>query len=242
MVPPRFHAGRRTAVSPLRSKTATHSPVIARPGLAGRPLRGRPDPLCGIPEGPPPPERRWSGVEWESGERMEAGGSTSPPLPGLPAGRPFVQPYRRNRMSKATDTPESSSLESCFGPVISTYTRAQALLDGNLVDAGCMAGEAGFKWPVALTAAAWADCVAWSAADSKAQTHQDESGRLWDVLFMAAYAIRIAAGCGDRLIFSLYRVPRDGISTSAVEVSLKLVVGPGDGGEEVITIMLPNED
>jgi type I site-specific restriction endonuclease len=39
-----------------------------------------------------------------------------------------------------------------FGEVISTYTRAQALEDGVLVDAGAMAHEADFKWPVAITA------------------------------------------------------------------------------------------
>ena len=145
-------------------------------------------------------------------------------------------------MSKSTPTHEDSGAGSYFGPVISTYTRAQALSDGTLVDVGSMAGEAGFRWPVALTAAAWADCVAWSSDDSARQTAQDESGRLWDVLFMAAYAIRLAAGCGDRLLFPLYRVPRDGIETSAREVTLKLVVGPGDAGEEVVTIMMPNED
>ena len=42
--------------------------------------------------------------------------------------------------------------------VISTYSRAQALEDGVLVDAGPLAKEAGFRWPVAITAAAWEDC------------------------------------------------------------------------------------
>ncbi len=43
----------------------------------------------------------------------------------------------------------NNSAESFFGNVISTYTRAQAIEDGVLVDAGSMAQEAGFKWPVA---------------------------------------------------------------------------------------------
>ena len=80
-----------------------------------------------------------------------------------------------------------------FGKVISVYTRAQALADGVLIDAGSMTREAGFRWPVAITAGAWADCVAWDDADSERQTHQDQSGRLWDVLFMAAYAARANA-------------------------------------------------
>ena len=54
------------------------------------------------------------------------------------------------------------SAEAFFGEVISTYSRAQAIEDGVLIDAGSMASEAGFKWPVALTSAVWADCVAWT--------------------------------------------------------------------------------
>lgn len=129
-----------------------------------------------------------------------------------------------------------------FGEVISVYTRAQALADGVLIDAGPMAREAGFRWPVALTTAAWEDCVAWSESDCDRQTHQDQSGRLWDVLFMAAYAARANAEAGSELRFELYRVPRDGRSTEAELTTLKLLVGPGDDGEPVMTILLPNED
>ena len=129
-----------------------------------------------------------------------------------------------------------------FGEVISVYTRAEALADGVLIETGPMAREAGFRWPVAVTAAAWQDCVAWSESDSDRQTHQDQSGRLWDVLFMAAYAARVNTEAGPELHFELHRVPRDGHSTEAQRTSLKLIVGPGDNGEPVITILLPNED
>ena len=47
------------------------------------------------------------------------------------------------------------STESFFGDVISTYTRAQAIEDGVLIDAGNIAQEAGFQWPVAVTSAVW---------------------------------------------------------------------------------------
>lgn len=134
------------------------------------------------------------------------------------------------------------STESLFGEVISTYTRAQAIEDGVLIDAGSMAQEAGFKWPVAVTSAAWADCIAWTEDDNRQQVYQDESGRLWDVLFMASHAIRQGSGSGDRLLFKLYRVRRDGYSKEAILATLKLIVGPGDQGKPVITILLPNED
>jgi len=108
-----------------------------------------------------------------------------------------------------------------FGDVISVYTRAQALADGVLIDAGPMAYEAGFRWPVAITAGAWADCVAWSDTDSERQTHQDQSGRLWDMLFMAAYAARTNANAGSELLFELYRVPRDGQARPSKPRSLR---------------------
>jgi len=132
--------------------------------------------------------------------------------------------------------------ESYFGEVISTYTRAQAIEDGVLVDAGPMAKEVGFTLPIALTSAVWADCVVWSDDDSQKQGHQDQSGRLYDILFMAAFAIRTSEDSGDRLLYELYRIPRDGYSTEAKPVTLKLIVGPGDHGEPVMTILHLSED
>ena len=140
------------------------------------------------------------------------------------------------------DSTKTDPLTEFFGEVISTYSRAQALEDGVLVDAGPLAEEVGFRWPVAITAAAWEDCVGWTDADSARQVHQDLAGRLWDLVYMASHAIRTGRGSGDRLLFQLYRVPRDGYSTKAALVTLKLIVGPGDHGEPVITILLPDED
>lgn len=136
---------------------------------------------------------------------------------------------------------ENQTVTELFGEVIYRYTRAQAIEDGVLVDVSDMAREAGFRWPVAMTSAAWADCVAWSEDDDQRQVYQDESGRLWDVLWMAFVAIRSANG-GTQLEYQLYRVPRDGKSVEAGLTTLKLVCGPGDTGEPVITIMLPGED
>jgi len=141
-----------------------------------------------------------------------------------------------------SNTSDQHAAESFFGEVISTYTRAQAIEDGVLVDAGPIANEVGFKLSVALTAAVWADCVAWTDDDSQTNAFQDQSGRLFDVLFMASFAIRTSADSGDRLLYELYRVPRDGYSTEAKSVTLKLIIGPGDHGEPVMTVMLLNED
>ena len=59
---------------------------------------------------------------------------------------------------------------------------------------------------------------------------------------MAVCAARANANAGSELLFELYRVPRDGRATEAELTMLKLVVGPGDAGEPVMTILLPNED
>ena len=133
-----------------------------------------------------------------------------------------------------------NSLAEFFGEPIYSYTRAQAIADGTLVNVTETAFEAGFRIPVAMTAAAWADCVAWSDADSERQTHQDESGRLWDVLWMASLAARRAQG--ERCTFQLYRVPRGGRATRPRPTTLHMHIGPGDAGEPVITLLLPGED
>ncbi len=138
--------------------------------------------------------------------------------------------------------PLSDDLTATFGEVVYTYTRAQAIADGVLVDVTELARDAGFRHPVAMTSAAWSDCVAWTREDSDRQVHQDQTGRLWDVLWMASCAIRAARSDGSELFFELYRIPRDGRSTEPVLHQLKLVAGPGDRGEPVITILLPGED
>lgn len=128
-----------------------------------------------------------------------------------------------------------------FGEPINVYTRRDAIDDGVLVDVSETAQEAGFCIPVAMTAAAWGDCVAWGVADSQRQTWQDEAGRLRDVLWMASRTARRAQG-QQRIAFQLYRVPRGGRATRPRLTTLHLCIGPGDAGEPVITILMHNED
>lgn len=117
---------------------------------------------------------------------------------------------------------------------IYSYTRAQAIADGILKDASGMAREAGFTIPVALTAAAWFDCVEWDAEDALSDASQSETGRLWDVLNVAQ-AIARCYPDSDRLAFTVSRIPRRGYTISR-EVKLLMTVGPGDDYEPVITI------
>lgn len=125
--------------------------------------------------------------------------------------------------------------------LIHAYTRAQAIADGVLVDVTQHAKEAGFKVPVALTQAAYFECVAWDDRDELAKPcGQSVSGRLWDVLWMAFQAARKTDG--NVAPFSLLRVPREGDSLEATMVDLVLTIHPGDAGEPVCTIMEPGQD
>jgi hypothetical protein len=130
-----------------------------------------------------------------------------------------------------------------FGEPIYSYTRAQALEDGELIDVTETAREVGFRYPTAVSAAVWADCVAWSDADTNATGWpQDQGARLWDVLYMARFGIkRAAARNANRVRFSLLRVPRDAADSRPREVALIAHVGPGDDAAPVITIGFPSD-
>lgn len=127
-----------------------------------------------------------------------------------------------------------------FGEPIHSYSRSEAIEDGELVDVSETAREAGFRFPVALTRAAWNDCVEWSESDTdRKHWPQDEAGRLWDVLSMARFYLRATSrhnpDC-DRAMVQVLRVPREGRGTKARIVTLVAHVGPGDDAEPVITI------
>jgi hypothetical protein len=119
--------------------------------------------------------------------------------------------------------------------LIHRYTRADGLRDGVLIDVSEVAKEAGIRWPVALTAAAWAKCV----AVPPGVACQDEAGRLWDVVYLLRGAIGRAGG--QEVRFGVH-VRNDNRDRTPPLVRLKALCGPGDGGEPVITVMLPEED
>ncbi|HEV2524119.1 MAG TPA: DUF6573 family protein [Gammaproteobacteria bacterium] len=136
----------------------------------------------------------------------------------------------------------SDEMKNFFGGNIHIYTRAQALEDGVLVDVSETAREVGFKIPVAVTRAVWDQYIAWTDEDTNNQTIQDESGRLWDVLWMLMCAIKMRCSEADQVIYELYVISRDGKSRTAKCIKLKSFIGGGDKREPVITIMLPTED
>lgn len=121
--------------------------------------------------------------------------------------------------------------------LIDGYSRAQAIEDGTLVDASKLAKEAGFKYPVALTSAAWSECVEVPAGADD----QDEIGRLCDVLNVLFFRIKSLPKAGHTPMVHFTVSVRTGEVTSE-EIHLKSLCGPRDNAEPVITIMLPHED
>ena len=126
------------------------------------------------------------------------------------------------------------AVEDLEMPLIYAYTRAQALEDGVLIDVSELAREAGFVWPVALTAAVWAMV---EDIPRRYRAWQTVEGRTYDVLWMAYCAIRSAEHSSTELRYTLLLD-----HGRRRYLTLKLVTGPGDHGEPVVTIMLPHED
>ena len=151
-------------------------------------------------------------------------------------------------MSAPATAPQPAEAAHPFddAPVVHRYTRADGIRDSILVDVTETGREAGFVIPVAITAAVQDQCVRWTERDArrKPRIHQDEDGRLWDVLWMAACRSREIARSGRRastVLFQVIVVPRPGYGRQRLR-TLKLAIGPGDAGEAVATIMLPDED
>ena len=154
------------------------------------------------------------------------------------------------RADRAEAAKLQTDIEDVFGPVIYGYSRKRAIEDGVLVDlmqeeTVQLVREAGFKFPIAMTAAAFRKCVHDpDAGPLSLPPMQDLKGRLWDVLWMLKCAIsRIASS--DTVAFEL--LVRNWVDYPKSRrhrlerVKLWSKCGPGDDAEPVITIMLPDE-
>lgn len=126
--------------------------------------------------------------------------------------------------------------------IIHTYTRAQAIDDGVLVDVSEPASHEGFIIPVAVTSAVWHAYIEWTDEDTNKQIVQKKENRLSNVLWMLYLAIKKNKSTDDYILYELYVVPRDGQTKKAELIKLKSLIHAGDNGEAVITIMLPHED
>ena len=136
-----------------------------------------------------------------------------------------------------------NSLTEIFGDPISTYTRAQAIEDGVLVDVSETATEAGITFPVAITQGLWTEWI--EPSEFLRRQGQDVAGRLWDTVYMLRLAAQRGGARIDYKVIYLAEAKRrlrDGTKVLSKTVTLKALCGPGDDADPVITIMLPDED
>ncbi len=127
--------------------------------------------------------------------------------------------------------------ESPFGPVIYSYTRAQAVADGVQVEVTKTAKEAGISFPVFLTRTVF---DAYVAVPEGVQA-QDEAGRLWDIVWMLRFAILRSRSHSDRVPVALY-VRNDNHRAKLVKLIAHCGPRDLDDASPAITVMLPDED
>lgn len=127
------------------------------------------------------------------------------------------------------------------GLAATVHAATRAALDtGKLIDATYLAQEAGFRWPVCLTEAAWEACVEWTAEDAESSGAQTSEGdRLWQLLTYLAYYRQGALTC--ELNFSYFLIPRGATRREFWLTEIKAVIAPGLHGLPCLTVMLPSE-
>lgn len=132
---------------------------------------------------------------------------------------------------------KTNTMEEIFGETIYAYTRAQAIEDGFLVDLmqGDMADVARqhYKFPIACTSSVFG--IMQKAVENPLYCN-DYAGILHDMLYMSKVFKR---QIDESTV--IFRVIITGAGRQR-NFDFKLQVGPGDQGEPVITIMMPDED
>jgi hypothetical protein len=115
--------------------------------------------------------------------------------------------------------------------VIFSYSRAEAIEDGVLVDYSDNEVIKKFwKIPFAAT-----DTVASKIDDAIRDHKKDLNGILHDISYKAQFEFKLKGEPNDPILFFK-------VNIGVEEVELKLHIGPGDKGEPVFTLMLPHED
>lgn len=128
-------------------------------------------------------------------------------------------------------------------PLIDSYTRADALADGQLFDVTEMAKQTGIVHPSAITLELRAKLNPCEALKDLGQSYE---ARLWDTLSLFVFACKDIIPCrkqpeglGNALLYQVGLLQPNGQSEHA---TIKAVIGPGDDMEPVVTFMLPHED
>ena len=122
-----------------------------------------------------------------------------------------------------------------FGPVIHSYSRADAINDGILIDLSLSFPSqcSMYRYSVACTADVWALITQGAACENGASP----AGIVWEVIYMSQHGV-ITRPDDQTVLFDVI-IP--GARTTNPH-RLKAQCHAGDQMEPVITIMLPDED
>ena len=120
--------------------------------------------------------------------------------------------------------------------VVYAYSREQAIADGVLVDVTEQAKAIGFRIPTVVTATLYQGYVK-PPAGLEAEG-QSVTGGLHDLMVLALFAARRTINT-DRVTFKVDFLMAPGRKET---VDVIVHIGPGDEGEPVLTIMLPEDD
>lgn len=119
-----------------------------------------------------------------------------------------------------------------MGPVVASYTRAEAFEDGTFIQIPPAAGStAGIEMPLIITAGARREFVAGDDGG--------EEGRLHAVLSAVARAIELSPVNEVCFVVPAEDLPSGQAPTGADR--LIAITEPGDTGEPVMALMLPDE-
>ena len=113
--------------------------------------------------------------------------------------------------------------------LIFSYSRADAIRDGVLIDVSSRAKSLGYRIPVALIAGLY------DALTAGAKDEAEISARVDLLLITLRDSIAGNPGAGDRLDF-VVKAPTLSL------LSAWALCGPGDTPDPVLTVMLPHED
>jgi uncharacterized protein DUF6573 len=137
-------------------------------------------------------------------------------------------------MPLQTRDKSSFGLFQC-GDEIASYTRAEALADGWLIDVSDPAKEAGLLYSVAVTADVWVECI----RIPEGLECDTEANRVWNIVWLLTCEIILEKREVDEITFRMY--VRQAPNRLPQRVTLRAVCEPDDNGNPCLTVMLAEE-
>jgi hypothetical protein len=133
-------------------------------------------------------------------------------------------------MKSEIDDKNSMAPEDLFGPVIFSYSRAQAIEDGVLWDVTGIARLVGSKYPTAFSAGVTELCATGTDPETDGPMYSPET------------ALRILTTLRQAIVMQKDKKSDDMIWFDFEGHALYSICGPGDTAAPVLTVMLTTED